>query len=156
VPGNDAVDVRAKINERTRILANWDPSYPGEKVDWYSEFIHRSAPIAVNWLQQPRNGGTVDHDPMEIRGAGVYDPPGDEETSMVVGPLDDGSICIWDVSGPPGQRGRIVSRSAAHTLSTSGSTSDVSRSKMINTGVTECISVDSYSKRAYIAVQCGK
>jgi hypothetical protein len=110
----------------------------------------------VNWLQQPRNDESVDHDAMEIRGAGVYNPPGDNETSMVVGPLDDGSICIWDVSGPPGQRGRIISRSAANTLSTSGSISDVSRSKMIKTGVTECISVDNHIRRAYIAVQCGK
>jgi hypothetical protein len=156
VPGDHTIGIKYKTNERTRILANWDPSYLDEKVDWYSEFIHRSAPIAVNWLQQPRNRENVDHEPMEIRGAGVYNPPGENEASMLVGPLDDGSICIWDASGPPGQRGRIVSRSAAHTLSPSGSTSDVSRSRMINTGVTECISVDNHSKRAYIAVQCGK
>lgn len=156
LPRINAIDIKAKTTKRTRILANWDPSYPDEHVDWYAEFIQRSAPIAVSWLQQPRTGESFDQEPMEIRGAGIYNPPGDDETSMVVGPLDDGSICIWDVSVPSGQRGHIISRSATHTLSTSGSPLDVSRSRMINTGVTECVSIDNNSKRAYIAVQCGK
>lgn len=153
---NVAQNIKAKANERIRILANWDPTYPDEKVDWYSEFIHRSAPIAMNWLQQPRNVESGEQDLMEVRGAGVFDPPGSDEASMVVGPLDDGSICIWDVSGPPGRRGRIIARSATNTLSTTGSASDAPRSRMINTGVTECISVDSHQRRAYIAIQCGK
>jgi len=153
---NVAQNIKTKANERIRILANWDPTYPDEKVDWYSEFIHRSAPIAMNWLQQPRNVESGEQDLMEVRGAGVFDPPGGDEASMVVGPLDDGSICIWDVSGPPGRRGRIIARSATNTLSTIGSASDAPRSRMINTGVTECISVDNHQRRAYIAIQCGK
>jgi hypothetical protein len=153
---NVAQDFKAKANERIRILANWDPTYPDEKIDWYSEFIHRSAPIAMNWLQQPRNIESGEQYPMEVRGAGILNPPGDGEAGMLVGPLDDGSICIWDISGPPGRRGRIISRSAIHTLSVSGSASYAPRSRIINTGVTECVSVDNYHKRAYIAVQCGK
>jgi hypothetical protein len=145
-----------KANERIRILANWDPTYPNEKVDWYSEFIHRQAPIVMNWFQQPRNIESGEQYPMEVRGVGIFNPPSSYGASMLVGPLDDGSICIWDVSGPPGNRGRIIARSAIHTLSTTGSVSDASRSRMINTGVTECISVDNHQKRAYIAVQCGK
>jgi WD40 repeat protein len=153
---NVAQDFKAKANERIRILANWDPIFPDEKVDWYSEFIHRSAPIAINWLQQPRNIESGEPHPMEVRGAGIFNSPGGDEASMVVGPLDDGSICIWDVNGPPGRRGRIIARSATHTLSTTGSAMIAPRSKMINTGVTECISIDNHRKRAYIAVQCGK
>lgn len=145
---------KTKTNERIRILANWDPSYPDEKVDWYSEFIQRSAPITVNWLQQPRNLEHIEQDLM-VRGAGIYNPSCDTETSMVVGPLDDGSICIWDVSGPSNERGRIIARSAPSTLSTSGSALDAPRS-VINSGVTECISVDNHRKRAYFAIQCGK
>lgn len=94
--------------------------------------------------------------PMEVRGAGVYSPPGGNAPGMVVGPLDDGSICIWDVTGSPGKRGRIIARSTPHTLSTSGLCSGAPRSRMINTGVTECISIDSHQQRAYIAVQSGE
>jgi hypothetical protein len=110
----------------------------------------------VNWLQQPRNIESGAQYPMEVRGAGVFEPPGGDEAVMVVGPLDDGSICIWDVNGPPGRRGRIIGRSATHTLCTSRFASDAPRSRMISTGVTECISVDNHQKRAYIAIQCGK
>ncbi len=153
---NIVQDYKSQANERIRILANWDPTYPGEKVDWYSEFIHRSAPIVVNWLQQPRNIESGEQYPIEVRGIGNFNPPSGDEASMLVGPLDDGSICIWDVTGPPGKRGRIIARSATHILSTSGSASDAPRSRMINTGVTECISIDSHLQRAYIAVQCGE
>jgi hypothetical protein len=153
---NIAQNYKSKANERIRILANWDPTYPDEKVDWYSEYIHRSAPISMNWLQQPRNIESGEQYPMEVRGAGIFNPHRSDEAGMLVGPLDDGSICIWDVTGYPGKRGRIIARSAIHTLSTSGSASDAPRSRMINTGVTECISIDNHQKRAYIAVQCGE
>lgn len=153
---NVAQDFKAKAKETIRMLANWDPTFHDEKVDWYLEFIHRSAPIAINWLQQPRNTESGESHPMDVRGAGIFNPSSGDETSMVVGPLDDGSICIWDVNGPPGKRGRIIARSVTHTLSTTGSALTAPRSKMINTGVTECISVDNHRKRAYIAIQCGK
>jgi hypothetical protein len=153
---NVAQNYKSKANERIRILANWDPTYPDEKVDWYSEYIHRSAPISMNWLQQPRNIESGEQYPMEVRGAGIFNPHRSDEAGMLVGPLEDGSICIWDVTGYPGKRGRIIARSAIHTLSTSGSASDAPRSRMINTGVTECISIDNHQKRAYIAVQCGE
>jgi hypothetical protein len=157
VPEGHIPDPRAKSNEKIRILANWDPSYPGETVDWYSEYIHRTASLAVSWLQQPRNRESTEQEPMEVRGAGIYHRPGDEDTSVAVGPLDDGSLCLWDVNGASGKRGRIMGRSAPGTLSTSGSTlPGASRSRMINTGVTECVSIDSNRKKAYIAVQSGE
>jgi hypothetical protein len=93
---------------------------------------------------------------MEVRGVGMYSPPGDEDTSMVLGPLDDGSICLWDVSGPSDVQGRIVGRSASNTLSLFGSSSKSTRSRMINTGVTECVSVNDHLMKVYIAVQSGK
>lgn len=89
-----------------------------------------------------------------MRGAGIYNPIG-EETSVVVAPLDDGSVCLWDVTSNSTNQGRILGRSAPNTLSTSGSSSEVLRSRMISTGVTECVSVDSHRKHAFIAVQSG-
>lgn len=39
--------------ERARAAAAWDPSYEGEDVDWYSEYIARHGPMSFSWLQQP-------------------------------------------------------------------------------------------------------
>jgi hypothetical protein len=148
---------KADADEKKRILANWDPSYPGENVDWYSEFIHRSAPIAVSWLQQPRNRENSRQEPMEVRGVGVYNCPGDRSSSIALAPLDDGSVCLWDMSGSLGAKGRIVARSERSMLCPSSSTAPGAlRSKMISTGVTECVSINNEHKRAYIAVQSGK
>lgn len=155
VSGVGSQGFKTKANERIRIMANWDPSYPDERIDWYSEFIHRSGPISVSWLQQPQNRESTVHESMEIRGVGTYNPPGDEGTSMVVGPLDDGSICLWDVSRSSDRQGKIVGRSS-NILSTMGFSPETQRSRMINTGVIECVSVDNHRKRVYIAVQSGK
>ena len=155
-PRVDPQGFKAKANERIRIMANWDPSYPDERIDWYSEFIHRSGPISVSWLQQPWNRESKAHEPIEIRGIGTYNPPSDKGTSMVVGPLDDGSICLWDVSSPSDRQGKIVGRSSPNLLSTTPFSPDAQRSRMINTGVIECVSVDNHRKRVYIAVQSGK
>lgn len=71
-------------------------------------------------------------------------------------PLDDGSICLWDIGANASRKGGIVARSNAGVLAVDGDPKDLkARSKMISTGVTECISVDSVLKRAYVAVQSG-
>lgn len=144
--------------ERTRILANWDPSYPGENIDWYSDYIHRKAPITISWLQQPRNQESSEHEHIDVCGSGVYNPPGEDESSITVAPLDDGSICLWDLSSTSERKGRIIGRSAPRTLSHSGvSQSGAEFPKSINnTGITECISIDNIRRRAYVAVQCGE
>jgi hypothetical protein len=74
-----------------------------------------------------------------------------------VGPLDDGSICIWDIRGTHGKKGSIIARSKSGLLSVDPTpqTTPNKRSKMISTGVTECVSVDSARKRAFFAVQSG-
>jgi hypothetical protein len=154
--GWDTQTLKAKANERIRIMANWDPSYPEEKINWYQEYIQRCGPISVSYLEQPRNREHSLKEPMEIRGVGVYNPPSNDGASFVVGPLDDGSICLWDVSGRSETYGKIVGRSAKNTISDPGSNPEAARSRMINTGVTECVSIDSCGGRAYIAVQSGK
>ncbi|CRK40399.1 hypothetical protein BN1708_008189 [Verticillium longisporum] len=69
-----------------------------------------------------------------------------------VSPLDDGSICLWDVKGRRGRKGAIVAKSAPGILHIDGPGA-VGRSRKIDAGVTECISVDSQGKRAFVAVQ---
>ena len=47
---------RLAVAQRQRAFANWDPSYPGEKISFYEEFVARHAPIQVSWLQQAHHG----------------------------------------------------------------------------------------------------
>jgi hypothetical protein len=150
-------DIKAKSTEKIRIMANWDTSYPNEKVHWYDEYIARHAPIALSWVQQPRNRESAQHEYLEARGMAVYRPPGESDATLVVAPLDDGSICLWDINGSQARKGGILGRSKSGLLSVDKNpqAGDGRRSKMISTGVTECITVDSAQKRAYIAVQSG-
>ncbi|KAG4424171.1 hypothetical protein IFR04_002725 [Cadophora malorum] len=155
-PREEACDLKEQSNERIRILANWDPSYPQEKVSWYDEYIARNAPICTSWLQQPRNRDSNEHEYLEVRGMGIYTPAGEDDATMVVAPLDDGSICLWSLTGEPGRKGSIVARSKSGLISVDPVPhTDGRRSKMISTGVTECVSVDNAGKRAYFAVQSG-
>lgn len=157
-PREEARDLKARSNERIRIMANWDPSYPEEKVQWYDEFIARNAPISTSWLQQPRNRESPEHEYLEVRGMGIYTPPGEEDATLVVGPLDDGSVCLWDITGTKGRKGSIIARSRSGLISADEAAQKGTgkRSKLISTGVTECVSVDSARKRAFFAVQHGK
>jgi hypothetical protein len=153
----EARDLKERSNERIRILANWDPSYPGEKVRWYDEYIARNAPISTNWLQQPRRRESPQNEYLEIRGMGLYTEQGESESTFVVAPLDDGSICIWDIAGTKERKGSIISRSESGILFPNElSTRSPTNSQLISTGVTECVSVDSARKIAYIAVKNGK
>ena len=149
--------MKAASMEKIRIMANWDPSYPTEKPRWYDEYIQRNAPICTSWLQQPRHRESPDHEYLEVRGMGLYTPAGESDATLVVGPLDDGSICIWDIRGTHGKKGSIIARSKSGLLSVDPTpqTTSNKRSKMISTGVTECVSVDSARKRAFFAVQSG-
>ncbi|TVY87451.1 hypothetical protein LAWI1_G006711 [Lachnellula willkommii] len=155
-PREEARDFKARSNEKIRIMANWDPSYPSEKVRWYDEYIARNAPISTSWLQQPRNRESTQHEYLEIRGMGLYTETGESDSSLVVAPLDDGSVCVWDIAGTLGRKGSIVARSNSGMLFPPEgihTTAPKNRSKMISPGVTECISIDNIRKRAYIAIQ---
>ncbi|CAG8956861.1 hypothetical protein HYFRA_00012316, partial [Hymenoscyphus fraxineus] len=140
-------------NEKIRILANWDPSYPQERINWYDEWISRHGPIQTSWVQQPRRREGSQREHLEIRGMGLYTEPGDSYSTLVVAPLDDGSVCIWDI-GTKGRKGQIISRSKPGILFAEKACLDgaANHPKLISPGVTECVSVDSARKRAYIAV----
>lgn len=110
----------------------------------------------MNWLQQPRNRDTPHKETLEIRGIGVYNPAGRADKGFAISPLDDGSVALWDLTGSIGKKGAILGRSNSGIVSLEG-TSDVKpRSKMVNTGVIECVSVDSERSRAYVAIQTGR
>lgn len=157
----ELADMRRK--ERIRIMENWDPSFPGENVNWYDEFIQRHAPIAINWLQQPsmKDGSASTY--IEARGLALYRPDGTNpgpnklETIFAVSPLDDGSVCLWDVTGAKGRKGAVYAKSRPGILFIDGPSADnSSRSKRIDSGFTECVSVDSKLHLAFFAVQSRK
>ncbi|KAL6794948.1 hypothetical protein GGI42DRAFT_131604 [Trichoderma sp. SZMC 28013] len=138
-------------------MANWDPTFPNERVSWYSEYIQRNGPTCVNWLQTPRIRDRGYEAMMEARGLELYYPYDGNDgvgAMLAVSPLDDGSICLWDVKGTRGKAGSILATSKSDILFIDGPGSiNTRRSKRVDTGVTECVSVDNHRHRAYFAVQ---
>ncbi|EHK25222.1 uncharacterized protein TRIVIDRAFT_54746 [Trichoderma virens Gv29-8] len=138
-------------------MANWDPTFPNERVSWYSEYIQRNGPTCVNWLETPRIRDRGYEAMMEARGLELYYPYDGNDgvgAMLAVSPLDDGSICLWDVKGTRGKAGSILATSKSDILFIDGPGSiNTRRSKRVDTGVTECVSVDNHRHRAYFAVQ---
>ncbi|EHA49822.1 F-box domain-containing protein [Pyricularia oryzae 70-15] len=146
--------------ERRRIMANWDPTYVGEDVSWYSEYIQRHGKIAINWLQQPQISEGSEMRVNEVKGVALYRPdnpecePGRAGSVFAVSPLEDGSVCLWDVNGTRRKPGGIAVKSEPGILFIDGPRGNNSlRSKRVDSGVTECVAVDSYRGRAFVAVQ---
>lgn len=154
--------LNSSFGERSRAAATWDPSYEGEDIDWYSEYIAREAPISLSWLQQPftQDSDNGKRDNREVKGIGLLRDWSSARQNKVVAPLDDGSVCIWDLNhshaiGSQETKGRVLGTSEPGMLM-----NDMSRRKMnsasksslefINLG--ECVSVDSMRRRAYLAV----
>ncbi|TQS35775.1 hypothetical protein Golomagni_03794 [Golovinomyces magnicellulatus] len=146
--------------ERIRLLANWDPSFQSEKVDWYREFIERNAPISMRWVQQPQSVMSFDKSHLEIKGIGILNDWGekgeaDDGERWLVGPVEDGSVCLWDIGNTDADRkGTIVARSKERILFpriTCENWND-NHSRIVQTIITECVSVNSWSKRAYFAL----
>ncbi|EAW06941.1 uncharacterized protein ACLA_086400 [Aspergillus clavatus NRRL 1] len=144
--------------ERARAAAAWDPSYEGEDVDWYSEYIARHGPMSFNWLQQPfaRKAQGQGRDYREVKGMGLLRDWSSARQNKVVAPLDDGSVCIWDLNhshsiGSPATKGKVLGVSAPGILMADLSKRrDKTALEFINLG--ECVSVDSIRRRTYMAV----
>ena len=143
-----------------RAMGSWDPTYPDEQVDWYGEYIARHAPLSMSWLEQPISEQNGLREKLETRGLGILK---DDNDSMVVAPLDDGSVCLWSIGQEDATPtdGRIVARSRPGLLSNYGPEDSTwqnqrtSRAKMTSTGVIECVSVDKARNKAYFSVQSG-
>lgn len=145
----------SSLAERSRAAIAWDPSYEKEEIDWYSEYRDRHGPVSFNWLQQPsekRPGSNKEETP-EVKGIGLFRDWSSAGQDKVVAPLEDGSVCIWDLNHSysaayRSTKGRVLGVSAPGILT--ASTSGESTQEFLNLG--ECVSVDSVRRRAYMAV----
>lgn len=146
-PAAEGSENRQYASKRAQATASWDASHPTEKIDWYSEYVARHATLSTHWRQHDPAGG------QDIRGIALLGDSG-----KAVGPLDDGSLCVWDVatSGSGRRRFREIARAAPSTLfedpGKPGGPSSGS-SYLTFTGAVECINADLSRNKAYIAVQ---
>lgn len=150
----------SSLVERSRAATAWDPSYEKEEVDWYSEYIARHGPTSFNWLQLPFTNGVQDKRKLarEVKGMGLFRDWSSARQDKVVAPLDDGSVCIWDLhhshaAGRSSTKGRVLGISEPGIL-----TADLSQKRNNSTALEfmnlgECVSVDSANRRAYMAVE---
>lgn len=147
--------VAAARTQRTRALASWEPNYPNERIDYYEEYIQRHASITVAWLDLPKSPADQVR---EATGLGLLSDQRDSSLQRAIAPLDDGSVCIWDVAAKSTTSsaggGRLIAQSRAGLLS--GQPTDAiseSHTIMTETGAVECVSIDSTAQKAYMAVQ---
>lgn len=139
--GNDLV-----CRQRMRALTNWDPSYVGESVNWYEEYIARHGRLRRNWLQQPRDTFYKSRF-LDICGLALYEGG---HGHRVVAPLEDGSICLWDINqrfdaGKREKLGQMTQSRSGLLFEEALLTKDVGMSS-------EHLSVDDGRNTAYFAV----
>lgn len=153
-PSSTTTDHNTDQIQRSRALANWEPGYPGERIDYYQEYIHRHADVNVDWINLPNAGGGDKREVREATGMGILSQTG-ASSQHLVSPLDDGSVCIWDVTARStisnGGGAALVGQSGAGLL-TGNAPSDRSQAIMTETGAVECVSVDDKNSRGYFAV----
>lgn len=143
---------------RSRAFASWEPGYAEEQLDYYEEYIHRHAPISVAWLDLPRAHSADSREVREATGVGVLIDQQACGDDRVVAPLDDGSLCLWDVSARSTSYnsggGRLLAQSRPGLLSgcSSHATAE-SHAVMTETGAVECVALDSPARKGYFAVQ---
>ena len=143
------------MSNKARATDEWDLSDASENVDWCSEYIARHAQLSASWLT-PQSA-----DYQDIGGAALLE---DSSGKKLVGPLKDGTFCVWDLS--QNERGisrypqicqqpvrslpGILFRDA--TANNSRSSQPGAQSALAFSGVADCVSVDHSRKHAYIAV----
>ncbi|CDM37876.1 hypothetical protein DTO013E5_6385 [Penicillium roqueforti] len=161
-PVNGDSDEEWSWFERARAAAEWDSSTEGEHVDWYSEYIARHGPICLSWVEQPsvRKSEGKRGQSYEAKGMGLLKDWSSASQNKIIAPLEDGSVCIWDLNNSHSadsraSKGKILGISEPGILMASLSgRRDHSPSKtsleFINLG--EGVSVDSLRQRAYLAV----
>jgi hypothetical protein len=139
--------------QRNRALANWEPGYPGESIDYYEEYIHRHADVNVDWINLPNTGRSDKREVREATGIAILTNNGSQ---TIVSPLDDGTVCVWDATSRSttldGGRAKLLGQSSAGLL-TGNVTPDRSHTMMTEIGAVECVSIDSSASKGYFAVQ---
>ncbi|KAH7138409.1 hypothetical protein B0J11DRAFT_14668 [Dendryphion nanum] len=158
IPSSEMQVQRNEAKKQSTLLANWDPTYAQEKVNWYQDFIQRHGPYSISWFQTARHGHQDDNLHREATGCGIlFDDTG--MADKLIAPLEDGSVSIWDARGDQGRRGRILARSTIGMLPDKGPDLDLdsritqSSVAMTETGAVECVSIDSRQKKGFFAVQ---
>lgn len=145
------------LNEKARALANWDPAYPGERFNYYEEYIHRHAPISISWFEKLKEGVGEEKEERVATGMGILYEHNACIASKLVAPLDDGSVSIYDLRDTAG-RGRLLARSAPFSLTRHDNLLDEeqnlfrSKAQMTETGAVECVSIDNGSQKGYFGV----
>ncbi|QKX63333.1 uncharacterized protein TRUGW13939_10503 [Talaromyces rugulosus] len=160
---NDAAEdefTEPSMGQRSRAAAEWDPSYESEDVDWYSEYIARSAPLSFSWLQRPATHPEKDTT-RDVKGMGLLRDWSFAREDKVVAPLEDGTVCVWDLNHSHSAFSRVTKGRISGTsqpgilfadLSKRGENSQPRGPPLEFLGVGECMSVDSVRKRAYVCV----
>jgi hypothetical protein len=159
-PSADVQAARNREKRRVALVANWDPSYPGEPINWYADFIQRHAPPHVAWFEgaAPPAEGPDDAVAREATGAGILFGS-DGLVDKLVAPADDGTIAIWDARANSERYGALMARSEMGLLANRGPELDYatrlrqSQDIMTASGAVECVSIDSVQKTAFFAVQ---
>lgn len=149
-------------SERARAAAEWDTSAEGEHVDWYSEYIARQGPISLSWVEQPliRKGEGKRNQSYEVKGMGLLRDWSSARQNKIVAPLEDGSVCIWDLNHShcatsQASKGKILGVSEPGMLMANLSgrrESSPSKSSLDFINLGEGVSVDSLRQRAYLAI----
>ncbi|KAF2150852.1 hypothetical protein K461DRAFT_229555 [Myriangium duriaei CBS 260.36] len=147
-------------HERHRALANWDPSYLEEQLDFYQEYIHRNAPIApIEWFPLPKHEDKHDDLTFEATGMSTLADP-DGNVQHMVTPLDDGSVCVWNFShNHPSTSVHLSARSPPGLLTGLSYLSDRAKiasdsaTIMTDTNATDSVTLDPLRQRGYFAVQ---
>ncbi len=121
---------------RAQAVNRWDLSAQDERVDWYSEYKGRYAPLSAHWVADQTR------EQLEIKGIATL-----SSFDQAVGFLEDASICIWDLSqGPSGKRKfKELGRSKPSVLFTDGVTPAESL-------VVDCVSTFPSQQKAFIAI----
>jgi hypothetical protein len=145
---------------KKQVLANWDPSYPGEPVSWYDEYIQRYGPVVTNWFQAPRPSGETAKEVLnEVQGLALFTPGCVRRSSatdplFAVSPLEDGTVCLFDVNGTSTRRGAVLGSSRPGLLySERQNSASTKRWRKHNPGLTESVSVDGSTNRGYFAIE---
>lgn len=141
--GNQSSSERLK-----RARANWDPTWPGEKPNYYQEYIHRHGPLSIDWLPVPEKANDTSQF-YEALGLGVL-ARDNGVAERAISPLEDGNVCVWDIAPDRHRGGRR--RLVAHTLSPLlPNTSSLRHSLLTETGAVDNVSIDSTQLNAYFA-----
>ncbi len=142
------------MSNKARATDEWDLSDASEKVDWYFEYIARHAQLSARWFS-PQNAKSQD-----IRGAALFE---DGDGKRLVGPLEDGSLGLWNLDRVDGGAFRHLQISHKPARSPSGvlfndsttvteSSQSDAKKALAFSGVADCISIDGARQRAYVAV----